>query len=830
MLILTLCSSNKDVTLAEIINLKARGLVTHPNDLAAVPEGALSVADNVVIDKENKLSPRRGIKKHSELADVNDRASKLFTYQSKLLAAYTGSKLAYYNSGWNAYSGSYDAPTDHKIRAAESNSNFYFTTSLGVKKLDSYSSTPTFAGAPQGLDGLATLSGASGYMTNDSQVAYRIVWGYRDANDNLIIGAPSQRITIANSSGGTRDVSLSFTIPDSITTSWFYQIYRSALSATASIDPSDELGLVYEANPSGAQITAKTITVVDQTPTTLRGADLYSNDSQEGILQANTQPPLARDVASYKGYMLYANTTSKHRLFLDLIAAGTLANDDVLTVAGVTYTAKATENVGSRHFLLATGGTPAQNITDTAQSIVRVINQSSSTTLVYAYYISGSDDLPGKLLIEERGLGGSAFTVQLSAHGTAFNPDLTSAQSSSNDRGKNLFFWSKSGEPEAVPLLNNRRVGSADSEILRVAALRDSVFFFKSEGIYRLTGEDPNSFVVDLFDGSTKLISPESVQVLNNQIYCFTDQGIVSVSEAGVEVKSRAIETTLLELLGANQTIMGTESHGVAYESDRKYIFSTISNSADSAPTQMFVYNVFTDSWTRWDLGKKAGIVLDKLLYFSDADSSDINVERKSYTFTDYVDESLAITITSSSAKSVNLVSTVGISVGDVLYQSSSKYSIVTEVTSFTQVQVFDTISWSAAAAEALIAFECLVEWWPATGGNPGILKQFQELVLLFNVAYFTTSAVRFYSDQSSSIEEVDIDGNYGSAWGLFQWGGVPWGGDSFRSAPVRTYIPRNKQRCSQLSVQYKQRVGYGQFEIQGLHLSLRPISNRLGR
>lgn len=881
--------------------MKIRGLYTHPSDLDAVPDGALAVADNVVIDKEGKVNPRRGFDKHSELPSSTDRADKLFTYQDKILASYTGGKLGYYNSGWNAYTGTFNAPTGEKIRSTKANSNFYFTTSDGVKKLDEYSTDPSFVGSPRALDGEASLSGSSGFMTNDTQVAYRVVWGYRDENDNLILGSPSQRILISNSTGGTRDVDLTITIPDSVTTDWFFQVYRSPLSSSASTEPTDELGLVYEANPTSGEISSLSLTFTDNTPESLRGADLYTNDSQEGLLQSNTQPPLAHDVATFKNVTFYANTTSKHRIFIDMLAVGgdsgvsyvsftgdttsgsdtianassttgleigqtitgsgipadttitnisgtdvTISNNatatdttvsleayDVLTIAGVEYYAANGESVANKEFEVVTGGTPSQNIADTARSLIRVINQSSSTTDVYAYYLSGVDDLPGKMLIEERGVGGSTFTISSSAHGaTAWNPGIASAYSSVNDRYRNGLFFSKIKQPESVPLLNFQNIGSASDNILRIAALRDSLFIFKEDGIYRLVGESPESFIVDLFDSSTKLIAPETVRVLNNQIYALTDQGVVSVSESGVQVLSRPIEKTLLELRGANQTYFESESFAVSYESDRKYILSTVSSSADTSPTQMFVWNTFTSSWTRWDIARTAGVVNpdnDKL-YFTDSNSDKVYEERKAFNNTDYVDEAFDVTISSYSGTEVTLATTTGINAGDILFESSSKYSLVLSVDSATQITVYDEVAWTLGSASILSSFECLVEWVPFTGQNPGVLKQFSEIISLFDIANFNEASVRFYSDLSGAVEGVTMTGNFGAGWGLFAWGGIPWGGNALRSKPIRTYIPREKQKCSQLSVQFRIKEGYGQFELQGLHLTVRPISNRVLR
>ncbi|TXG85836.1 MAG: hypothetical protein E6R13_01610 [Spirochaetes bacterium] len=156
-------------------------------------------------------------------------------------------------------------------------------------------------------------------MADNTQVAYRVVWGRKDLNSNLILGAPSQRSVISNSSGGTRDVSLTITIPSTITASDFVQVYRSGQSATSSTEPNDEMYLVYEKNPTAGEITARSMTFTDSTPDSLVGVTLYTSASQEGLLQANEMPPLAKDVAFFKGCLFYANTVSKQRLTLTLL-------------------------------------------------------------------------------------------------------------------------------------------------------------------------------------------------------------------------------------------------------------------------------------------------------------------------------------------------------------------------------------------------------------------------------------------------------------------------------------------------------------------------------
>lgn len=830
--------------MAQDLKLKVRGLHTHGNELSEVPEGALATADNIVIDQDSVAESRRGLDRLSHaLSDSAFRANKIFFYQDKQIVHYSTDKLAYYDSGsgWVDYSGSFEHPdsSNAKMRTAEANSNFYFTSSDGVMKLDSYNGSVYSAGMYKGLDCKASLTGTSGFLPDDTQAAYRIVWGYRDANNNLILGAPSQRAAVANSAGGTRDVVLDITIPDGVSTDDLFQVYRSSPSASASDEPNDELYLVYEGNPTSAEITAKTLSITDQTPQGLVGAILYTSDSQGGILQANEPPPFAKDIGVFKNSLFYGNVKSKHRKTFTLLAVGGTSGvgvGDILTIAGTDYTGASAEDAAAGEFEVVTSGTPAQNIADTALSLVRVINKSSSNTSVYAYYLSNADELPGKILIEERGIGGSSFALIASAHGTAYNPQLPTtgtSVSSSNDEFKNAVMFSKSQQPEAVPLLNILYLGSANKEILRVVPLRDSLFILKEDGIFRITGEY-GAFRQELFDNTTRLLSPDTAQNVNNAIFALTDQGVVSISETGVQVISRPIEDKIAALYGESLSGLKVHSFAVPYETERKYILFTVSDSADTFPTQAYVYNSFTSAWTRWPLSKTCGAVhpTEDKLYLGDALGNYVNVERKSLTSEDYVDEAATYSITAAEEQIITLTSIAGIEVGDVLYQSDSINSVITSIdVSNSQVTLNNNLSgWTVGSASIFKAIECVVEWLPQTAGNPGVTKQFRECSIIFRTNSFTSARLGFSTDLSGSLEEVTLEGvGTSDTWGRFTWGSVPWGGVR-KTKTIRTYVPLEKQRCSLLSVRFTHRSGYGRFAIQGLSLVMNQTSERVSR
>lgn len=816
-----------------------KGIYSNPNELSAVPKGAMLTAKNCVLDRDGIIESRRGLKKYGANLSFSttQKPNRFFDFKDKLILSYKD-KLAYDSDGagtWIDLSGTYSPPgTALTIKSAEANRNIYLTTSAGVKKMESATSTPAAAGCPKALDGQASVI-AGTWMTNNTQVAYRIVWGIRDANNNLILGAPSQRIIVINSSGGARDVSVVFTMPSGITTSHFFQIYRSVMSSGVAVDPNDELGLVYEANPTAGEITALSVTVSDITPESLRGAALYTSPSQQGIGQANEQPPMAQDVAAFKGYTLYCNTTSKHRYTLTIVSAGApgLQLADTITIGGIVYTAGNAELPAVGQFLLSLAGTPAENIETTALSLVRVINTYASNTGVYAYYLSGYNDLPGKMLIEERSIGGASFAV-ISSRGNAWSPQLPSSgttQSSSNDQMKNGIAISKNLQPEAVPLLNSLPAGSADQEIQRVIALRDSVFFFKNDGIYRLTGSTISDFSVTLFDNTAHITAPESAVAFNNQVLCMSDQSIIAVSDTGVAVISRPIELSLLEL--AVLSNFNDNTFGIAYESSRKFILFTVTESTDTFATQAFVYNSFTNAWTGpWEMSRSCGIVKasdDKLYLGSwDQDTPNAYQERKDFTVNDYADEEFVVVITGFSGTVLTMVSTTNITAGDTIKQGNRR-AIVESVDSATQITVDRSLSWDGVSETKVyqpIPIE--IQFVPDTADNPGIVKQYREVTLFFKEAQFRDISIGFTSNFAPTNEDTEIDAIVQGPWGLFPWGGVPWGGGVPRLQAIRTLVPREKQRCSWLYVKATLSEALSKFALSGYSAVLEAASPRL--
>ncbi|NDE09881.1 MAG: hypothetical protein EBZ95_04855 [Chitinophagia bacterium] len=311
------------------------------------------------------------------------------------------------------------------------------------------------------------------------------------------------------------------------------------------------------------------------------------------------------------------------------------------------------------------GPTPAQQLEQIARSLINVINKKD--TLVYAYYNSAYNDIPGQVRFEQQDITGPQVFFQ-SSLGSQFSPALPSTGltvGSTNEISPNRVYYSKIQQPEAVPLVNYIDIGPRDREIKRIIALRDSLFVFKENGIYRISGESA-PFIVQEFDFSAQVLASDTAAVLNNQVYALSTQGVITVSDTGVSVISRPIENLIMSVI-KNEYNYKTLSFGVGYETDRAYLLYLPSGPTDTTATQCLRYNIFTSTWTKWTMSATCGIVnfADVTLYIGAGDLNYVEKERKSLTRLDHADREYLLTVNDN-----------GVNKNDILVNSVSEVTI----------------------------------------------------------------------------------------------------------------------------------------------------------
>lgn len=402
------------------------------------------------------------------------------------------------------------------------------------------------------------------------------------------------------------------------------------------------------------------------------------------------------------------------------------------------------EDSSLNEVLLSNQISVSQAIDETARSLVKVINKDASSP-VNAYYLSGPDDVPGIILLENRSLEDNPFYLATNdaVLTTKFNPELPLIETitsisvanptvvtaaghglvtgdsiliydtdstpaingvkevtvldantfsvpvqvfnagttgyffktdtaSDNEVSPNRIFFSKTNQPEAVPLVNYIDIGPKDKEILRIIALRDNLFVLKEDGFYVITGASAPNFTYRLIDGSSIPLSPDSAVVLNNLIYCLTNDGVVTASETGVEIISRPIEDRINRIINSRYDYKLT-TFGLAYRTDKSYLLWMPSSVTDTVATQCYRYNTFTDSWTRWDVSATCGLInsSDDKAYLGDGSENVILQERKNQNRTDYSDKEYTLTlpVDSIAGTTLSLSSVSNLKIGDVIYQ-----------------------------------------------------------------------------------------------------------------------------------------------------------------
>lgn len=828
--------------------LDCKGEHTYNSEISGVPPGSLYLGQNINISRENIIEPRRGFNfLDYALPNNTDRPKKLFFWNSSLFVHY-GTTFAYYDTGSGFSSrGSLSAPSNAtSCRAVSStNKNFYITSSTGIKKTDAVGTSLYSAGIPPALNIELALAGAGTAITNGKFVTYQFMICRRDANNNTQFGPVSGRYTIENAAGSTQNVTVQCYLPSGLDTTYFVQLYKTK-EASSSSATGEELQMCYEAPISSTDILNGYVSITDIVPDALvLGAYIYTAPSQGGISGNNVMPPLARDIAEFKGCMFFADVETKQYLQFTLVSVGSpgLQLDDTVVISDgtttETYYAKAAYSAGSNHFELYTAGTPAQDIDITAKSLIKLINAKSS--LVYATSLStGATDLPGRILLESRSLGATAFTAVCSLRASAWQPQLTSPatvnNTSQNDQYKNGLMWSKVNQHESVPKKYLAFVGASDDRVKRILPLRDGLFIFKErDGAFVLRGDTETTFGVTPLDSTAKLVAPDSLVAVNNQIYGLFEAGICEVSDTGVSIISLPIQDQILPLFGAPLTVLKSYAFGMGSDTDGKYFLSVPTASTDTYTVRQHVFDVFGRKFCRWNFGLTCGGVnpSDAKLYLGGGDTHKIRIERKAFDYTDYADYGNLCTISAYTTTTVTINNSSDMEAGDIIYQGNTALAYIESVDSVNgQVTIDTEQSWTTGAATVvhMKAIDCKVQWNADFGGNAGGLKQYYEAELIQQQAFQKEATIYFSSDINPSEAFIEITSSSGNgAFGEFVFGEEVFGGEQAKS-PKRFGIPRGHAMCSQLSLRFEHKIAFSDFQLTGLALSFNPLSTSVSR
>jgi hypothetical protein len=849
------------------INLAIKGLYLNPSTFGSnAPPGALTVANNVVIDRPSVVATRRGFD-NSFATIENDGIRSMYQYNNVMLLNTTDDDLhvdVSSNGTFTLYNGTYAVPnpsdTESRVRAVELNKNFYFITEDGTYRLDHIAGQPRKAGAPPGLSGSGTTLGVTGFLADTTAVAYRVVFGYKDYNSQLILGAPSSRIVVENNTGTATNVTLTFQVPREVVltpTDWFFQVYRGNASPDLTTPPADEMSLTYEglcANFAGLS----EITIDDITPDNLRGAALYTNQGQDGILQSNYRPPWALDVCTFKQYTFYANTRTAQTANLTLVSAGASNGADAIIPGDiVTFTSNefggtafvltawaGANNASLGRFQVSNTGNPAYDIQVTASNMALVANGFGGNDFLTAYYTSSDTDLPGKLRFERTSLVVDTFTITSSV---TMCWEQTMPVESINDARANRICYSKFNQPEAVPIVNYIEVGSANQPIRRIVPLRDGVMVLKDDGVFRVSNAAP-PFTITPIDYNVRILAANTAAELDNNVYFLSDQGVVALSDSDTQIMSFVLDKTIIE--NTSPTLfpnLREIAWGIAYQSDRKYILCMPGSSDNTEGTQQYVYNHLTQVWTRWTLDTTCGLIFkrDGKMYLGSnagdapgVNNSYVYQERKSFTNSDYADNQYDANSLTAEYSSIIVISNPVLPAGQTLQvgwtisqTTSSATATITNIllsnAFYSTVELDKEQTWKEAPVLVYVPIHSEIETIQVDCQNPGMNKQFNEAVYIFTEQSFSSLTVKISSNTSSLPISDTLVPTIRGGWGLDPWGTTPWGGIEQGQGKIRRYIPTAIQRAGWLYFNITNAKAFTKFGLSGIEVFYKQTSSR---
>ena len=627
--------------------------------------------------------------------------------------------------------------------------------------------------------------------------------------------------TIEHGVSVSRTIDVKCQLPSTATTSHFLKLYRSETTDFATNEPSDNIRQVYEtARLSTTDLENGYIIINDICPDAMAGSPIdTSPDFGVGISQASYNPPISTDLAYWNDRMWYSNCTSKQQLEIQIIGVGIsgLNTGDTITIDGHVFTgvSPADINVGWDYFDLGAFEfgivkyfDVAFNIEQTAMSLCYAINKQSVS--YYAFYVSGQNDNPGMILLQERSIGGSGFPV-LSSNGAMWAPQLSVSVpvSSVAERQPAYLFYSKLQIPEAVPLVNYLPIAETNKAILRIVAYNNKLYVFKENGIWCVSQNYP--YQVQQIS-TASLVGIDSVAIMGERIYALTNQGIVTISDAGVVVISLPIEADIMSMMGSGLSNLKTMSFGLGYESDRKYILWMPTDANSTENTQAFVYSQLANGFTRYSFGVSSAAIkpdTDVLYVGATSDGTEdtqfnlLLKERKTRTSYDFADKIWTRYVLSITDKTIVLNSVANLKVGDLITDDNGVLILITDVDDSTNTittltaGTFVPYPTRESGNEIHQSFESIIKFNPITGNDPAVMKNFSQCSFLFSKTEPYQISSLFSNEIVQSDSGAVLEFN---KYGFGRFSEAPYGSPTERIRRVAP-IDTDKANCTQLSV-----------------------------
>lgn len=204
--------------------------------------------------------------------------------------------------------------------------------------------------------------------------------------------------------------------------------------------------------------------------------------------------------------------------------------------------------------------------------------------------------------------------------GFVFQISGQNARQATQDSFVNRIHFSKPYEFEAFPEQNYVDLGASDKGIIAMRATRETLWVFKEDGLFRITGDDETTFDQERVDATIIALSPECVQPFAEAVVAWTTRGVVLLSESSFDIISDDIGPLLKDYLADDQAratslipqcFMVVDHHEGLL---RLHLAgASVDNGVNTAGAgEALVYALNTKTWSRWTYPAKASGVAPK--------------------------------------------------------------------------------------------------------------------------------------------------------------------------------------------------------------------------
>ena len=702
--------------------------------------------------------------------------------------------------------------------------------------------------------------------------------------------------SITYSVGRPSNASISLTIPSGIQFlagltgySCFVQLYRSwqqvPILDTGTTNVLQDMQLAFQRDLIN---TDQSVTIVDIAPDATLGTDLYTSPRQGTSTSAKYQPPVSSDICIYENTLLLADCYLPASIDSQLLGVTHSADatlralqpGDVIEFSGVEagttiFTAIASGSPTANQFVIVTGtGSVTNDIYQTVLNLSKAVNRkfitpaippaTPFTESVTLLSTATADSQGGNFRIQtSNGLGTFAVTyVPANGQPSPFTTALDGTTINPS-RQQNMLYASQPSEPEAVPLVNFLPVGQSNTQILRILPVPGACIIMKPEGFFQLIGTDISNFQITLLNTTAQLLANETAVSIQSSIMAFTNQGLVTISQGGVQITSIAINQTILDLI--NLPAFASSSFAVSHEAERRYILWVPTLATDTLPTQAFAYNVLTNAWVRWPIARICGLAnrADQLLYTGASGQAAAPVVPAVYQETSpgttypYGDEAISGTISVVDATTLKFTPAGTVDTPSVVANFPDGSALVVPVVPtsiFAGVKqisglvdhssyitfTVDSTNWllaDTAGCSLYQGIESVFAPIPIYPDDAGTVKQFQEFEVAFENTDCPTITAQLATDfgyDTTNLSLAAIGVSVGSGYGSGTWGAFPWG-TSNPSAPVfnqnaRQLVTRNAARGHYWWPTISATVACNGFHCQGITLAWAPTRSLRSR